>query len=296
MPQKSINGRAGMLIGFFEGAENRGGKRSVMMVPASFKLLLMDACQLPRQLLQAVDSGVCRRKLSRTGVLDLLSATPPADGADAASLAPQWDRLWTLYSLVRRKRPSLVLEYGSGYSTAAMAEALKENGSGKLVSFETSAEWSRITEQRLGCGSAAYVELVLCSPEIKTLKGFFDTRPMPWARLRERHSLVWSGDRRPVEVGVMGFVYREAEQFTPDLILIDGPSGKRNKDYVDSYGSHPPTIVFDPLMQEHRYRSGAHIVLDSRLANSRFLVNNLKRDWRYRPDSIRRQNHLSLFD
>jgi hypothetical protein len=114
MPQKSINGRAGMLIGFFEGAENRGGKRSVMMVPASFKLLLMDACQLPRQLLQAVDSGVCRRKLSRTGVLDLLSATPPADGADAASLAPQWDRLWTLYSLVRRKRPSLVLEYGSG--------------------------------------------------------------------------------------------------------------------------------------------------------------------------------------
>src|SRR5437762_10223166 len=86
MPQRSINGRAGMLIGFFEGAESRGGRRSVMMVPASFKLLLMDACQLPRQLLQAVDSRVCRRKLSRTGILDLLSATPPPDGADAASL------------------------------------------------------------------------------------------------------------------------------------------------------------------------------------------------------------------
>ena len=60
----------------------------------------------------------------------------------------------------------------SAFPTVAMAESLKDNGGWKAREFESSAEWSRITKQRLRCGSEAYVELVLCSPEIKTLKGF----------------------------------------------------------------------------------------------------------------------------
>lgn len=46
------------------------------------------------------------------------------------------DLLQFLYRLVRRQKPQLVVECGSGLSTLVMAEALRKNGSGRLVSLE----------------------------------------------------------------------------------------------------------------------------------------------------------------
>ncbi len=48
---------------------------------------------------------------------------------------------WTLYSEIRRHRPRDVLELGTGISTVVMAYALRENGSGRMVSMEESAGW-----------------------------------------------------------------------------------------------------------------------------------------------------------
>ncbi|HBK78602.1 MAG TPA: hypothetical protein DDZ83_02775, partial [Nitrospinae bacterium] len=41
---------------------------------------------------------------------------------------PQFGDLWHLYSLIRKRRPELALEFGSGYSTIIMAQAIHENG------------------------------------------------------------------------------------------------------------------------------------------------------------------------
>lgn len=59
-----------------------------------------------------------------------------------------------IYQLVLRRRPSVVVEFGSGCSTLAFAHALSvlEScglGSGHLYSVETKAEFRRVTESYL---------------------------------------------------------------------------------------------------------------------------------------------------
>ena len=44
----------------------------------------------------------------------------------------------TLYSTIRMLKPQIIVDFGVlyGYSTIAMAQALKDNGSGKIISYD----------------------------------------------------------------------------------------------------------------------------------------------------------------
>lgn len=56
----------------------------------------------------------------------------------------------SLYRMVRKIRPAIVLECGTGKSTFVIAQAMAENGNGqKLVSFEESSEWAAKQEGAL---------------------------------------------------------------------------------------------------------------------------------------------------
>jgi predicted O-methyltransferase YrrM len=54
-----------------------------------------------------------------------------------------------LFQLVRRHRPKLVMELGSGSSTLLFAAALRANGSGRLISVEHDDHHARVTAQLL---------------------------------------------------------------------------------------------------------------------------------------------------
>lgn len=63
-----------------------------------------------------------KRKLLNRGVLDTIDdfvAKRPS-----GSLKPDYADLWFLYSLITKRRPKVVLEFGSGVSTVVMARAL----------------------------------------------------------------------------------------------------------------------------------------------------------------------------
>jgi len=79
-----------------------------------------------------------------------------------------------LYRLVRKIRPALVFEIGCyvGFSTLHMAQALKENGSGRLVSFDlnTSVASDNIKEARL----SDYVEFVQGNSSVMAKQYFLD--------------------------------------------------------------------------------------------------------------------------
>ena len=107
-----------------------------------------------------------RRELEQRGYLDFAKKRPPdAFPPDAADL-------WYLYRLVRTHKPLVILEFGSGCSTAVLTQALFDNGAesggrvGHLYSLDTVEYWAGVTETSMP----------------KHLAGFYEIRTAPTAR------------------------------------------------------------------------------------------------------------------
>jgi hypothetical protein len=84
--------------------------------------------------------------LDKNGVSSFLSAR------DAIEHPPQAIDLANLHQTVRRHKPSIILEFGSGFSTVVMAHALRMNGSGKIFSLEASEKWRDNTVAKIPSG------------------------------------------------------------------------------------------------------------------------------------------------
>ena len=53
------------------------------------------------------------------------------------------NRAWFLYAITKMHRPGLAIELGTGLGTTAFAisQAMKQNGVGRLVSFDDGSHW-----------------------------------------------------------------------------------------------------------------------------------------------------------
>ncbi|MFN4087721.1 MAG: class I SAM-dependent methyltransferase [Alphaproteobacteria bacterium] len=90
--------------------------------------------------------------------------------ADTAVTGASYSDYWTLYDQVRTHRPVEILEMGTGISTVAMAQALRENEAegaprGRVTSMEEDAYWHTQAVGRLPDEVRPYVE-ILHSPKI----------------------------------------------------------------------------------------------------------------------------------
>lgn len=104
--------------------------------------------------------------------------------------------LYYLHAHIRAHRPRVVLEYGSGISTAVMANALALNGEGVLYSLEPSEEWAQSTA---GC----------VPPE-----------------LRNRVKVIYSPATETTVFGQRTFCFADQPVDSPDMVYIDGaPAG-----------------------------------------------------------------------
>ncbi len=122
-----------------------------------------------------------------------------------------------LFHLVRRHRPKLVLELGSGSSTVLFAAALRANGAGRVVSVEHDALHARHTANLLEqAGLSDRVELVLAP--LVDLK--LDDRAFQWYDLEPR----------------LGTLTEKI-----DLVFVDGPPGK-----VQSLSRYPALPILLP--------------------------------------------------
>lgn len=77
-------------------------------------------------------------------------------------------RLWriapdfavTLLALIRAHKPALIVEIGSGVSTVIASYALKEQGHGRVISFEHEAAFARVTAEDVAAhGLTAWAEV-----------------------------------------------------------------------------------------------------------------------------------------
>lgn len=122
-----------------------------------------------------------------------------------------------LFHLVRRHRPRLILELGSGSSTVLFAAALRANGMGRVVSVEHDPLHVRHTAEIVDqAGLADRVELIHAPLSALTLEG----RTFQWYDLSPRLATL-------------------TEKI--DLVFVDGPPGK-----VQSLSRYPALPMLLP--------------------------------------------------
>lgn len=164
------------------------------------------------------------------------------------SIAPDYSDLWFLYSTVRKRRPRVLLEFGSGVSTAILAKAIKDNKSGFLYSVDAIEQWGDSTRN--------------CMPQ--SLQGSYEIFYRPAKEVTHYCEQCWAG--------VRVFRHERIPEIVPDFIYLDGPPGTSDV-------SIP--IGIDVLDMEPKLRPGFCLIIDGRQQSMRYFRCNLKRRYAF---------------
>jgi hypothetical protein len=165
-------------------------------------------------------------------------------GLSESSARTSCGELWALFQAVSRHRPRVVFEFGSGYSTLVIAEALLRNGPpadpGRLYSFDASAAWAERARGMLLPRHAAVCEVRHSALRVRRLAG-------------ERVCL---HDGLPDRI--------------PDMVFLDGPGGIAGVEGAA-----------DVLLLEPRLPQDFLLIVDGRKRNFRLLERHLERPFAY---------------
>lgn len=132
--------------------------------------------------------------------LSIQGQLPPLSGWPAAP-----DFLLRLHTWVSNNKPEIVVETGSGVTTLVIADALRKNGFGKLISLEHLNE---------------YAEKTLRTLEVESLS--------TWVDLRVGSLVEWHGDHLNPKDSVKQSRWYPSHLIDLDkidLLIVDGPPG-----------------------------------------------------------------------
>lgn len=217
--------------------------------------------------------------LKDEGVIDMLESHPQQD---IKRFPPNYPDLARLHKIIRSRKCFTVLEFGLGYSTIVMADAILKNKQG----------WKNLSNKpRIRNSTLFQVHAV------DTLETWIEkTREMLPKGLGEIVKLHYS----TVSVGTFQsracHYYDSLPNVIPDIIYLDGPDPTTA--IGDIYGlnwSNRDRVVMaaDILMMEPQLLPGTLIIVDGRAANSRFIKSHMYRNWSsaYNSDS-----NVSVFE
>ena len=176
---------------------------------------------------------------------------------------PELRDLYRLHSIIRKKKRTTVLEFGVGWSTVVMADALRRNAKEYDISH-----LRRNNPFELHVVDDVEYWIEKTKERIDDEKVFFYHSPV---FMRE-----WNG-RISTE-------YQTLPLVNPDFIYLDGPDqfcvrndlcgiSTRHKDMLP--------MACDILKLEWFLTPGSILVVDGRTANARFLKANFQREWIY---------------
>lgn len=190
------------------------------------------------------------------------------ESGEAAPKPPEPDDLVRLHKLIRQRRSMTVLEFGVGYSTIIMADALLKN----------QEDWNKLKSKpkiknrymfQLFCvdSNSYYMEISKARFPVNLLN-----------HVHFHYSEVVIGTFN----GQMCHYYNSLPDIVPDFIYLDGPHPKDVKGEINglSFQCNERTVISaDILLMEPTLKSGSYIVVDNRENNVWFLRNNFKRNW-----------------
>lgn len=185
-------------------------------------------------------------------------------------LDPILNDLVRLHKLVRQRKVFTILEFGTGYSTIIMSDAISKNKSDfedlkqkpeirnttpfQIFTVDASSKWIEHTKEIFPKNLINFVSFSLSDVHIDTFNGrlchFYDKLP----------------------------------NIVPDFIYLDGPSPEHVKGSINGldFQLFDRTVLSaDLLLMESTFLPGTYILIDGRTNNARFLKNNFQRTFEY---------------
>jgi len=181
------------------------------------------------------------------------------------ALPPKMDDLERLHKMILDNFSLTVLEFGCGYSTFVIADALTIN-------------WNRWSSNET-------------KPKVRNSKMFkcysVDTN-REWLRecankIDNDNVVFWNSPCEPgLHNGQLCHYYTKMPDVVPDFIYLDGPDPKQVEGAVNGLSwqcAERTPMAADILLMEPTLIPGTVILVDGRTNNARFLERNLQREW-----------------
>lgn len=202
---------------------------------------------------------------------------------------PQLDDLYNLYQYVLLNKRTTVLEFGSGWSSLIFnlalnelkdkyhndIKSLKRNNPFELFILESNKKYMTISKNRIN----KFNKLLKIKKPIKVHYCYSDVNMTLYE-------------------GKIACEFIKLPLCNPDFVYLDGPDRFNIKKDINGINtSHKDMMPMscDILKFEYFYIPGTIIVVDGRGANSKFLKDHLKRNWKYLKDKAIDQ-HLFWLD
>ena len=179
-------------------------------------------------------------------------------------LDPEFDDLIRLHYIIRKRKATTVLEYGVGYSSIIIADAILRN---KLDNEYPNIRCSNLFELH----------------SIDTSKEFIDITKK---RIPKKLNVITNFHFSEVSMSQFNMrictLYDSHPNISPDIIYVDGPdqfSPKADIRGISTKNSDRMPMIADILTYEHFLCPGVLIIFDGRTANARFFKANFQRNW-----------------
>jgi hypothetical protein len=199
-------------------------------------------------------------------------------------VGPEIDDLIRLHYITTKRKVTTILEFGTGYSTIVLADALSKNKANYCKYVKDNLRRNNAFELHVVDAHERYIEIV--------------KKRMP----EELSSLVHYHQSNVVMGEFNGRIctyYQELPNICPDFIYLDGPDQycvKNNIRGISTAHTDRLPMTGDLLAIEHYLLPGTFILVDGRTANARFLKYNFQRNWHYHHNKTFDYSTFELFE
>ncbi|HXR49430.1 MAG TPA: hypothetical protein VN778_00165 [Verrucomicrobiae bacterium] len=187
---------------------------------------------------------------------------------------PEYDDLCRLHWIALSRKVINTLEFGSGYSTAILADAMR-------ILNKYFGEWAKNSIRSENPFHVYAVEEEQRFLEITQLR--LGAKLQSFATVSRSSVDILTHDNRIVSV------YSKLPNISPDFIYLDGPSQFATTQEINGFSFNSKArmpMSADILRVEFFLEPGTLILVDGRTANARFLKSYLRRNWAYLHDPI----------
>lgn len=209
-------------------------------------------------------------------------ATDTIEGKLEIPFPPEKYDLVRLHRLIRTRKPFTVLEFGVGYSTTIIADALYKNHQ----------EWEKLKKKPVVRNRYAF-QLFSVDASKKWIQ---ETEKRIPNHLKKYVTISFSGVSIGQHQGQLCHYYDKLPDIVPDFIYVDAPDTKQVKGTVNglSFQCDERTVISgDLLLMESTFLPGTFILVDGRTNNARFLARNFTREYQIKWD---KKNDVSTFE